>query len=156
MNWSFHRWSCCYVYHRNLIWKLPQAVRQCRQWEVGSWIGSWVGRRAQTRALWLTRNNQADPDPTGGCKVPFVFKCWALLCLYLWKIELQLSSFGFWYNVLLYLIIEDCEKYAAWMLISSLNFLFFPPRKLETRVKYKKLSFLETKDLAKCTLNSKS
>ena len=115
-----------------------------------------MGRRAQTRALWLTRNNQADPDPTGGCKFPFVFKCWSLLCLYLWKIELQLSSFGFWYNVLLYLIIEDCEKYAAWMLISSLNFLFFPPRKLETRVKYKKLSFLETKDLAKCTLNSKS
>lgn len=42
----------------------------------------------------------------------------------------------------------------------DLNFIikvpFFFPRKLETRVKYKKLSSLEAKDLAKCTLNSKS
>ena len=35
-----------------------------------------------------------------------------------------------------------------------IKFPFFSPRKF--RVKYKKLSFLETKDLAKCTLNSKS
>lgn len=44
-----------------------------------------MGRAANQSSVADRLTGDADPDPTAGCEVPFVFKCWALLCLYLWQ-----------------------------------------------------------------------